>query len=103
LEIHGAQACTGVLGEFRPHALPNLNGPEADVYAMRDLLVERFDFKKPSRDLAQRDRDDIQILLNQNATADRILTLLKTHLIDKAKPGDISLFYFAGHGFAYLQ
>ena len=87
-----------VQGVFQPRALPQLEGPVADVYAMRDLLVETYGFQKPSAGLAQRDQDDIQILLNENASADRILTLLKAHLIDKAKPGDISVFYFAGHG-----
>ncbi len=38
------------------------------------------------------------MLLNEQATAENILTRLKTHLIDKAKPGDISIFYFSGHG-----
>jgi hypothetical protein len=85
-------------GDFQPRVLPQLEGPVADVYAMRDLLVNSYDFKKPSADLSERDNDDIQILINENATAERILTLLKTHLIDKAKPGDISVFYFAGHG-----
>jgi hypothetical protein len=85
-----------VQGLFQPRALPQLEGPVADVYAMRDLLVERYDFRKPSATPAA--TDDVQILLNENATADRILNLLKSHLIDKAKPGDISVFYFAGHG-----
>jgi metacaspase-1 len=87
-----------VQGIFKPFVLRQLEGPVADVYAMRDLLVNTYDFKKPSTNLSERDNDDIQILINENATADRILTLLKTHLIDKAKPGDISVFYFAGHG-----
>ena len=87
-----------VQGVFQPQVLPQLGGPVADVYAMRDLLVNFYDFKKPSVSLSERENDDIQILINENATADRILTLLKTHLIDKARPGDISVFYFAGHG-----
>jgi hypothetical protein len=87
-----------VQGIFRPHVLPQLEGPVADVYAMRDLLVNTYGFQKPSSSLSARENDDIQILINENATADRILTLLKAHLIDKAKPGDISVFYFAGHG-----
>ena len=87
-----------VRGVFQARALPQLEGPVADVYSMRDLLVQSFDFKPPSASLSQRESDDVQILINENATAERILTLLKTHLIDKAKPGDISVFYFAGHG-----
>src|SRR5580704_14479560 len=72
-----------VQGPFQPHVLPRLEGPVADVYAMRDLLVNSYDFKKPTTPLPS-DSDDIQILVNENATADQILTLLKTHLIDKA-------------------
>ena len=41
---------------------------------------------------------DIIELKNEQATADAILTTIKSHLFDKAKPGDSSLFYFAGHG-----
>ena len=92
-----------VQGPFLSRLLPQLEGPVADVYAMRDLLVKSYDFTQPSTNLSQRHNDDIQILVNENATADRILTLLKTHLIDKAKPGDISVFYFAGHGSRILN
>jgi hypothetical protein len=38
------------------------------------------------------------VLKNEEATADRILDTLQTHLVADAKPGDVSFFYYAGHG-----
>jgi hypothetical protein len=69
-------------------ALDKLDGAVNDAEAMKEMLVQRFGF----------DENNVIVLLNQRATADNILKLLQVHLIDKARPGDISLFYFAGHG-----
>lgn len=69
-------------------ALDKLDGAVNDAEAMKEMLVQRFGF----------DEENVIVLLNQQATADNILKLLQVHLIDKASPGDISLFYFAGHG-----
>ena len=70
--------------------LDHLVGAFNDARAIRSLLIERFGF------------EDSNIILlpnpNQEATADNILGLLQSHLIDEAKPGDVSLFYYAGHG-----
>ena len=68
--------------------IPALSGAVNDAVAMKEILIDRFGF----------DERNIVLLTNEEATADRILALLQTQLIDRARPGDVSLFYFAGHG-----
>ncbi len=41
---------------------------------------------------------DFVILRNQEATASAILAALRKNLVDDAKPGDIRIFYYSGHG-----
>jgi hypothetical protein len=55
---------------------------------MKALLTDKFGFRE----------SDIKTLVNQDATADAILSAIQRHLIDSARPGDVSLFYYAGHG-----
>ncbi len=74
-------------GVFKQVVWPKLNGAVNDMKSMHRMLLTRG-FKE----------EDIVELANQQATADAILTTIKNHLFDKAKPGDSSLFYFAGHG-----
>ena len=68
--------------------LMNLDGAVNDVTRIRDLLIGRFGFEK----------SNVILLTNEQATADNILDKLRAHLIESARPGDISLFYYAGHG-----
>ena len=55
---------------------------------MKVLLASRFGFRE----------QDIRTLENHEATADAILSAIQTHLIEPARPSDVSLFYYAGHG-----
>jgi hypothetical protein len=70
--------------------LEHLAGAVNDARAMKEMLMARFGFEE----------SNIILLPNakQPATADNILGLLQSFLIDAAKPGDVSLFYYAGHG-----
>jgi hypothetical protein len=70
--------------------LDSLEGAFNDAQAMKEMLVQKFGF----------DERNVIVLPNaqQPATADNILNLLQSFLIDQAKPGDISFFYYAGHG-----
>ncbi len=74
-------------GEFKQVTWPKLRGAVNDMKSLHRMLLTRG-FKE----------QDIVELVNEQATGDAILTTLKSHLIDKGKPGDSSLFYFAGHG-----
>lgn len=65
-----------------------LDGAVNDALAMKEILVQHFGYAE---------RNTV-LLTNEQATAIRILSSIQNWLIDEAKPGDASLFYFAGHG-----
>ncbi|MGA9773306.1 MAG: caspase family protein [Blastocatellia bacterium] len=63
----------------------DLYGPRPDVDAMGASLKE-YGFS------------DIHVLEDDEATRERILAAIQRYLIDAASPGDVCLFYYAGHG-----
>ncbi|ASC73447.1 uncharacterized protein XM38_044140 [Halomicronema hongdechloris C2206] len=65
-----------------------LQGCLTDVALQRALLIHRFGFHP----------DDVLTLSDRAATRDGILAAFETHLIQKAKPEDVVLFHFSGHG-----
>ena len=71
-----------------PEQVPPLAGSINDVEDMREVLVGKFEF--PS--------ENILVLTDSKATHAGIINAIQTHLIAKAQPGDIVVFYFAGHG-----
>ena len=71
-----------------PDAWIDLEGAVNDAEAMRQVLVARYGFKAA----------DVHMLENDAATGDRILTEIRSWLLEAAAPGDVSVFYYAGHG-----
>ncbi|MGJ3251934.1 MAG: caspase family protein [Elainellaceae cyanobacterium] len=65
-----------------------LRGCVNDVLMQEELLVHRFGFN----------RSDIVKLTNSEATRGNIITAFEEHLIDQAKPGDVVVFHYSGHG-----
>lgn len=72
----------------------NLQGCVNDVLMQKELLIHRFGFRP----------DDI-ITLDSKQTRDELLPTRKNilhnfeeHLIKQAKPGDVVVFHFSGHG-----
>jgi hypothetical protein len=65
-----------------------LKGCVTDVQLQQELLVHRFGFNP----------QDILTLTDQQATRKGILTAFEEHLINQAKPGDVVVFHFSGHG-----
>ncbi|NJN22659.1 MAG: DUF4384 domain-containing protein [Leptolyngbya sp. RL_3_1] len=65
-----------------------LNGCTNDVELQYHLLVHRFGFNP----------DDIIKLTDAQATRQGILTAFENHLINQARPGDVVVFHFSGHG-----
>jgi len=65
-----------------------LNGCVNDVELQYHLLVHRFGFNPA----------DIVKLTDQQATREDMLTAFEEHLIKQAKPGDVVVFHFSGHG-----
>jgi hypothetical protein len=68
--------------------IKNLSGCINDVEAVKGILISRFYFKP----------ENIHVLIDEEATRDNILSGIKTYLIKEAAPGDVCVFYFAGHG-----
>lgn len=65
-----------------------LYGCVTDVRLQRELLIHRFGFQ-PS---------DIVTLTDAKATRAGILEAFQEHLIRQARPGDVVVFHFSGHG-----
>lgn len=66
----------------------SLEGTINDVEVMAELLVGRYKF----------DKNNVWILRNGEATREAMLGNIRKHLIEPAAPGDVCVFYFAGHG-----
>ena len=74
-----------VEGDARYWRFENLEGAVSDVHLMRAVL-EDIGFR------------DFVVLTDQDATAGAILQALRKNLVDDARPGDVRLFYYSGHG-----
>ncbi len=79
------------VNEYQGSFVDNLKGCVTDVELQQQLLIHRFGFN-PS---------DVQVLSDQSdqkPTRENILTAFDQHLIKQAKPGDVVVFHFSGHG-----
>ena len=70
------------------NGINTLGGCVNDVKLQQELLIHRFGFQPK----------DILTLTDQQATRQGILNAFEKHLIDQAKPGDVVVFHFSGHG-----
>jgi caspase domain-containing protein len=66
----------------------NLDGAVNDAEELRQILIARYGFHSA----------DVHVLTNAQATRERILAEARRWLIDGASAGDVSLFFYAGHG-----
>lgn len=71
-----------------PENIGALAGCVNDIDMQRELLINRFGFNSK----------DILTLTDAQATRQNILTSFEEHLINQAKPGDVVVFHFSGHG-----
>lgn len=69
-----------------PAAWINLSGPTFDVQSMKLVLQQKYGF------------GDITVLTDAEATRAGILDAIQKDLIAPSRPGDLDVFYFAGHG-----
>lgn len=65
-----------------------LAGCLTDVDLQRHLLVHRFGFNPK----------DIYTVIDEEATREGILKAFEEHLIKQAKPGDVVVYHYSGHG-----
>ncbi|GAB4174472.1 MAG: hypothetical protein Fur006_04300 [Coleofasciculaceae cyanobacterium] len=70
------------------YASQPLEGCLNDVDLQRNLLIHRFGFNPK----------DILVLPDKDATRQGILTVFDEHLIKQAKPGDVVVYHYSGHG-----
>lgn len=68
--------------------IPSLKGCLTDLELQRNLLIYHFGFNP----------QDILVLTDSQATRQGILTAFEEHLIKQAKPGDVVVFHYSGHG-----
>jgi Caspase domain/Domain of unknown function (DUF4384) len=59
-----------------------------DVEVMRQALVGRYAFAP----------EQVKVLTEGEAERQKIIDLFRSHLIQGARPGDVVVFYFSGHG-----
>lgn len=74
-----------------PGEIPDLRGCLTDVELQWELLVHRFGFS-PKDILIVSDKESVK------PTRQNILQAFEEHLIRQAKPGDVVVFHFSGHG-----
>lgn len=76
------------IDEYRSPAVSDLRGCVNDVEMMKHVLLSGFGVES----------ENIRLLKNEQATRDGILSAIQTHLIDKARQGDIIILHYSGHG-----
>jgi hypothetical protein len=70
------------------YASQPLDGCVNDIELQRHLLIHRFGFNPK----------DIYILTDKKASRQGILEAFEEHLIKQAKPGDVVVYHYSGHG-----
>ena len=80
------------INDYQPLVGP-LQGCITDVDMQRELLIHRFGFNP----------NDILEVKNAQATREGILSAFQEHLIQQAKPGDVVVFHYSGHGSRVLD
>lgn len=79
------------VNEYDSFEISSLRGCVTDAYLMQELLVHQFGFQPQDVRLVTDDSD-------VKPTRAGILQAFQEHLIDQAKPGDVVVFHFSGHG-----
>lgn len=79
------------VGEYAAEGISDLSGPPADVELMKFVLTDpKVGYGFP--------RENVCILLDEEATVANVRNAFEALLIDRARPGDQVLFYYSGHG-----
>ncbi|MDV3000925.1 MAG: hypothetical protein N5P05_002531 [Chroococcopsis gigantea SAG 12.99] len=80
------------INEYAQESL-KLYGCVTDVNLQKELLMYRYGFKEA----------DILTVTDKGATREGILTAFQEHLIKQAKPGDVVVYHYSGHGSEVLD
>lgn len=92
VEVDGRRRLALVVGvaDYQSARVPDLRGTVNDARRVYDLLTERDGFGFPA--------ENVCLLLDEQATTESFRHAFRTTLIERARPDDIAVFYFAGHG-----
>lgn len=77
-----------LIGIDKYQKVNDLRGAVNDVRRMHYVLTNKFGL----------DKENVHVLTNEQATRDGIINAIREHLIAKARPGDVAILYYAGHG-----
>ena len=78
--------------------IPDLRGCLTDVEMQWELLVHRFGFSPKDILVVADQKLSFTDYQPQEPTRQNILQAFEKHLIQQAKPGDVVVFHFSGHG-----
>jgi hypothetical protein len=70
-----------------PPGIDRLPGPEYDAPKFAELLINQYGYR----------RENVLVILNEQATRDTIIRMIREHL-GKARGNGTALFYYVGHG-----
>lgn len=88
VEVKDRYAVIIGISSYTDDAIPNLKYAAEDAQAVHDALIRHGDYKK----------ENIKLLLNEQATYREIKSALGTFLPRSAQKDDAVFIYFAGHG-----
>ncbi len=78
------------VGEYQRDAVPDLPGPPNDARRIYRLLTDPNGYGFPEANVC--------LLLDGQATTANFKQAFEQALVSRARPGDVAVFYFAGHG-----
>ncbi|MCH9693189.1 MAG: caspase family protein [Gammaproteobacteria bacterium] len=92
LEIDGQRRLALIVGvgRYQSVGVPNLHGTVNDAQRMYELLTDQSGYNFP--------RQNVCLLLDEQATTENFSNAFRTTLTARAKPNDIAVVFFAGHG-----
>lgn len=78
------------VGQYESEGIPDLDGPAGDARRLADLLTGPRGYGFP--------RENVCLLLDADATTERFQRAFDQVLVQRARPGDLAVLYFSGHG-----
>ena len=78
------------VGEYKNDNIPDLKGPPNDARRFYELLTGKNGYAFP--------KQNVCLLLNEQATTGEFKQLFDTALVERARENDVVVIFFAGHG-----
>lgn len=78
------------VGQYKKEGIPDLKGPPRDAEQFYSLLTGKDGYGFP--------RENVCLLLNEEASTDRFKKAFDQLLVNRARSQDVAVVFFAGHG-----